>query len=131
MPSFLRSLVASCDNWNFNTSNPVIYVGGNYNQNGNHGLFYVNYTNATNANGNLGSRFLFCVANNHPPHTAQVVAHPSVKISYKGAGKYTPACMVKRPEWPGRWNVRLVKRRKYPYAKTNRAGQRALGLYAV
>lgn len=58
MPSFLRSLVASCDNWNFNTSNPVIYVGGNYNQNGNHGLFYVNYTNATNANSNLGSRFL-------------------------------------------------------------------------
>lgn len=45
-------------NWNFNTSNPVVFVGGNYSQNGNHGLFYVNYTNATNANANLGSRFL-------------------------------------------------------------------------
>ena len=74
--------MASCDNWNFNTSNPVIYVGGNYNQNGNHGLFYVNYTNATNSNSNLGSRFLFCVANENPPITAQVVAHPLVKISY-------------------------------------------------
>lgn len=49
---------ASCDNWNFNTSNPVVYAGGNYNQNGNHGLFYVNYTSAANADANLGSRFL-------------------------------------------------------------------------
>lgn len=56
---FLRSPVASCDNWNFNTSNPVVYVGGNYNQNGNHGLFYVNYTSVTNSNANYGSRFLF------------------------------------------------------------------------
>lgn len=50
--------MASCDNWNFNASNPVVYVGGNYSQNGNHGLFYVNYTSATNANVNLGARFL-------------------------------------------------------------------------
>lgn len=49
---------ASCDNWNFNATNPVIYVGGNYSQNGNHGLFYVNYTSATNANANHGSRLL-------------------------------------------------------------------------
>lgn len=46
------------DNWNFNASNPVVYVGGNYNQNTNHGMFYVNYTNATNANANLGCRTL-------------------------------------------------------------------------
>lgn len=78
--------MASCDNWNFNASNPVVYVGGNYNQNGNHGLFYVNYTSVSNSNANLGSRFLFCVANENPPYTAQVVAHPLVEISYKGAG---------------------------------------------
>lgn len=51
--------VASCDYWNFSTGSPVIYVGGYYGQYGNHGLFYVNYTSATNANANLGSRFLF------------------------------------------------------------------------
>lgn len=47
-----------CDNWNFNASNPVVYVGGNYSQNGNHGMFYVNYTSLTNANVNHGSRHL-------------------------------------------------------------------------
>lgn len=46
------------DNWNFNASNPCVYVGGNYNQNGNHGLFYVNYNGVSNANDNHGSRFL-------------------------------------------------------------------------
>ena len=46
------------DNWNFNASNPAVYVGGNYNQNGNYGLFYRNYTTASNSNGNIGSRFL-------------------------------------------------------------------------
>lgn len=49
---------ASCDNWNFDASNPCVYVGGNYNQNGNHGLFYVNYNTASNSSGNIGSRFL-------------------------------------------------------------------------
>ena len=48
--------VASCDGWNFNTSGPVIFVGGYYDQVGNHGLFYVSYTNATHASGYLGSR---------------------------------------------------------------------------
>lgn len=50
--------VPSCDNWNFDASNPCLYVGGNYNQNGNYGLFYVNYTNASNASTNIGSRHL-------------------------------------------------------------------------
>ena len=45
-----------CDNWNFNSSNPCLYAGGNYNQNSNHGLFYVNYTTASNSNGNIGAR---------------------------------------------------------------------------
>lgn len=79
MPVFYP--LVSCDYWNFNTSNPCVYVGGNYNQNGNHGLFYVNYTSASNANANIGSRFLFCVANDPPYITAQVAAHPLVKIS--------------------------------------------------
>ena len=49
----------SCDNWNFSTSNPCVYGGGNYNQNGNHGLFYLNYNSVSNQSGNIGSRFLF------------------------------------------------------------------------
>lgn len=49
----------SCDNWNFNASNPCLYVGGNYGQNGNHGLFYVNYNTASNTSSNIGSRHLF------------------------------------------------------------------------
>mgnify|MGYP003307701334 CR=1 FL=1 len=48
----------SCDSWYYNSSVPVICVGGNWNQNGNHGLFYVNYTNTSNTNANHGSRFL-------------------------------------------------------------------------
>lgn len=49
---------ASCDNWNFNASNPCVYAGGNYNQNQNQGLFYFNYNTASNSNGNIGSRTL-------------------------------------------------------------------------
>ena len=48
--------VASCDYWGFGTSIPVICVGGYYNRSGNRGLFYVDCTSATGANGNLGSR---------------------------------------------------------------------------
>ncbi len=66
MPLFLPG--RSCDNWNFNAGNPVVYVGGNYNQNGNHGLFYRNYNSVSNANANIGSRFLLSFANNPPFH---------------------------------------------------------------
>ena len=48
----------SCDNWNFNASNPCLYVGGNYNQNLNHGLFYVNSNTASNSNANHGCRII-------------------------------------------------------------------------
>ena len=48
--------VASCDYWDFGASNPVICVGGYYGQSGHLGLFYVNYTSATGASANLGSR---------------------------------------------------------------------------
>ena len=87
----------SCDNWNFNTSNPCVYAGGNYNQNGNHGLFYWNYNSATNKNANIGGRIL--LSGNQLLHlrirakwpTAQMAAHPMVKISYQGAVEYTSA----------------------------------------
>ena len=46
----------SADSWNFNASNPCLYFGGNYNQNGNHGLFYVNYYSASYSSANIGCR---------------------------------------------------------------------------
>lgn len=46
------------DNWNFNSSNPCLHVGGNWNQNQNYGLFYVNYNGASNANANVGCRLI-------------------------------------------------------------------------
>lgn len=46
------------DNWNFNGSNPCLHHGGNYNQNQNHGPFYVNYNSASNTNDNIGCRLL-------------------------------------------------------------------------
>ena len=52
----------SSDNWNFNASNPCLHFGGNYNQNGNHGLFYVNYNSASNSNRNIGCRVLLGLA---------------------------------------------------------------------
>lgn len=67
---FLRSVLCVFsdwsipDNWNFNSSNPCLHVGGNYNQNRNHGLFYVNYNSSSNSNDNIGCRTLvYCVAN--------------------------------------------------------------------
>lgn len=56
----MSSFWVTCDNWNFNSSNPCLYVGGNYNQNTNHGLFYVNYNRSSNSNANIGCRILFC-----------------------------------------------------------------------
>ena len=46
------------DNWNFNGSNPCLHHGGNYNQNQNHGPFYVNYNSTSNTNTNIGCRIL-------------------------------------------------------------------------
>ena len=73
------------DNWNFNASNPCLHVGGNYNQNLNHGLFYVNYNTVSNSNANIGCRLLRMVCNygpgKGPDHDmAQKAAHPLVKI---------------------------------------------------
>jgi hypothetical protein len=47
------------DNCNYNASGVVLHVGGNYNQNLNHGLFHLNGNNAaSNSNGNIGCRQL-------------------------------------------------------------------------
>ena len=46
------------DNWDFNASFPVVFVGGNYSQGGVHGMFFVYYTGLTGAGGNHGSRVL-------------------------------------------------------------------------
>ena len=52
-------LVSLPDNWNFNSSNPCLYRGGNYNnRNTDYGLFYVNYNGVSNSNGNIGCRHL-------------------------------------------------------------------------
>lgn len=48
----------SCDNWVFGASYPCLYVGGDYGQNGVHGLFFVNYDTATSAYANIGCRLL-------------------------------------------------------------------------
>lgn len=52
----------------------------------NYGLFYINYNSITNANDNIGCRTLLCVWLTILQFTAQVTAHPLVKISYLGAG---------------------------------------------
>ena len=80
----------SADYWNFNASNPCLYFGGNYNQNGNHGLFYVNYTSASNSNANIGCRVLLWTGY-PPPHPATQrptpgrghPRHPLVQISHQ------------------------------------------------
>ena len=47
------------DHCNYNASGVVLHVGGNYNQNQNHGAFYLNGNNAaSNKNSNIGSHIL-------------------------------------------------------------------------
>lgn len=47
------------DYCNYNSSGVVLHVGGNYNQNQNHGAFYLNGNNsASNANANIGCPLL-------------------------------------------------------------------------
>lgn len=75
----------SCDNWNFSSSNPCLYVGGYYSQNAYYGMLYVNYNTASYYGGSLGCRFLFDIIQPHI-FTAQAAAHPTVKIGILGAG---------------------------------------------
>lgn len=46
----------SCDGWSFSSSNPCLYVGGNYGQYASYGLFFVSCFSASNASGYLGCR---------------------------------------------------------------------------
>lgn len=48
----------SCDNWNFDSSNPCLYVGGHYGQSLNLGLFYVGRYSVSNASAGIGCRLL-------------------------------------------------------------------------
>lgn len=76
----------TCDNWNFNSSNPCLCVGGYYNRSTNHGLFYVDYYSVSDSDTSIGCRTLLCVLLTNLQTTAQVVAHLSVKISSSGSG---------------------------------------------
>lgn len=100
-----RGHLRLCDNWNFNSGNPVVYAGGNYNQNSNHGMFYLNYTSATNSSADHGCRVLLAKAKATPREYPQVAAHPLVKMSLIGTGLVHPQ---------GRWNARRAKRRGLP-----------------
>ena len=46
----------SADYWYFNASSPCLYFGGNYNQDGDRGLFYVSYDSASNSYAYIGCR---------------------------------------------------------------------------
>lgn len=46
----------SADNWGFDASSPCLYFGGNYNQDGNRGLFFVYYSSASNSGAYIGCR---------------------------------------------------------------------------
>ena len=46
----------SADSWYFGASYPCLYFGGDYNQGGYHGLFYVYYTSASSSYANVGCR---------------------------------------------------------------------------
>ena len=61
-------------NWN-SSSNPIAYVGGNYNSNANFGFFYLSvYYTASETNANVGSRHLvYCII-------AQINPYRLVKI---------------------------------------------------
>lgn len=98
------------DYCNYNASGVVLHVGGNYNQNPNHGLFYLNGNNAaTNANANIGSRH-HCKRVRLPVKSGAVVAEHLLKISCDRAQAGTP----------GRAKERLRGYNGEPYEK-NRA----------
>lgn len=67
------------DHCNYNSSGVVLRIGGNYNQNQNYGMFYLNGNNdASNQNSNIGSRHL--VKTVTIDFLAQAFAHLLVKI---------------------------------------------------
>ena len=46
----------SADYWSFNASSPCLFFGGSYNRYGDHGLFFVSYTSASNSYAYIGCR---------------------------------------------------------------------------
>jgi len=46
----------SCDNWGFSSSSPCLFVGGDYNQSLNHGLFFVSYASTSISVADRGCR---------------------------------------------------------------------------
>lgn len=46
----------SADYWGFNASDPCLCFGGYYYQNGNHGLFFVSYSSASDSYADVGCR---------------------------------------------------------------------------
>lgn len=46
----------SCDNWNFGSSYPCLFVGGDYNQSADYGMFYVGCYSVSNAYSSIGCR---------------------------------------------------------------------------
>ena len=46
----------SCDYWDFGSSYPCLYVGGNYSHYSGYGLFYVSFNSASSYNGYIGCR---------------------------------------------------------------------------
>lgn len=101
------SVRAVPDNWNFNASNPVWYVGGNYNQNLNYGMFYVNRNSVSNTNGNIGCRTIVIAI---PYFNAQGAAHLLVKIRRTRRELVHPS---------GRWKTReATMRGEYTLKRT-------------
>lgn len=81
------------DRCNYNSSNPCLYVGGNYNnQSRNYGLFYSNSNSTSNTNTNIGSRTqnMTWLVSYADPVRGAVVAHPSVKICHIRGGLVLP-----------------------------------------
>ncbi len=55
----MSSFWVTCDNWNFNSSNPCLCVGGGYSQNAGRGLFCVSYGDVSYSVASVGCRILF------------------------------------------------------------------------
>lgn len=106
----------SCDNWNFNASNPCLYGGGNYNQNLNHGLFYVNYNSASNSNANHGCR-IFLGNDLANPFSGLFGDHGTGFRTPLGEDKLLRGGRVHSSE---RWKVHIAKMRIKTLEKSQR-----------
>lgn len=129
------------DNWNFNGSNPCLHHGGNYNQNQNHGPFYVSYNSASNTNSNIGCRLLEADAGHwacrvwlnllsvvrvpHPFYYAELTAQHLLTMSRQDTAWYTSGRVSPRNH-PRRWNGCEATRRILSLMKRVRVYQQIL-----